>query len=90
MASQSVPYSPAHLAENVAADEHVIGVVDGGNPQPQHIGTVGWLLLLVLAALYHAPWINHIPNGLAHLDPSFIQHEAVGELQGDMSCEAAG
>ena len=68
-----------HLLEDVATQGHVGGIIHRGYPQAQHIGPVGWFLLLVFAAVDDDVGIDHIAHRLAHFAALFIQGKAVGE-----------
>ena len=76
----------AHLAVHVREllhdprpQRHVGGVIHRAHPQPQHVGAVGRVLLLVATALHQHGGIDHIAQGLAHLAALLVEGEAVGE-----------
>ena len=76
----------AHLAVDIGQllhdprpQRHIGGVIHRAHPEAQHIGAVGGLLLLVLAALHQHRRIDDVAKRFAHLAALLIEHEAMGE-----------
>ena len=80
------------LAQDAGANRYIRGVVDGADPEAQHVGAIGRLLFLVLAALDDHHRVDDVAQGFAHLATLLIQGEAMGEhpLVGGMPVDGNG